>query len=185
LIGEYDEIELPPVKPFVWRHRRYALRCTSCGQPAPGPSPAVATGTPFGPRIHALSIYLKSVQALSYERLRKGFLDMFGLVISEGAIMNMFKRKSAAFEQERGKALEIVRKADFVASDETGMRIEGVNGYQWVFHCNSAVVHAASFTRAPSVVPRRWSDTGRKSGVPTATARSRAMVKCIRPAWRI
>ena len=45
------------------------------------------------------------------------------------------------------------------------MRIEGVTGYQWVFHCRSAVVHVASFTRAASVVaetmaghkPKVWS----------------------------
>ena len=27
LIGEYDEIEIPPVKPYVVRHRRFACRC--------------------------------------------------------------------------------------------------------------------------------------------------------------
>ena len=31
LIGEYDEIELPPVKPYIIRHRRYACRCGRCG----------------------------------------------------------------------------------------------------------------------------------------------------------
>jgi len=25
LIGEYDEIEIPPVKPYVVRHRRFAV----------------------------------------------------------------------------------------------------------------------------------------------------------------
>jgi transposase len=31
LIGEYDEIEIPPVKPYVIRHRRFACRCAHCG----------------------------------------------------------------------------------------------------------------------------------------------------------
>ena len=30
LIGEYDEIELPPVHPFVRRHRRFAVCCPHC-----------------------------------------------------------------------------------------------------------------------------------------------------------
>jgi hypothetical protein len=34
----------------------------------------------------------------------------------------------------RRASLAILRKADFVASDETGMRIEGVNGYRWEGH---------------------------------------------------
>jgi transposase len=31
LIGEYDEIEIPPVKPYVIRHRRFACQCRQCG----------------------------------------------------------------------------------------------------------------------------------------------------------
>ena len=65
LIGEYDEIEIPPVKPHVVRHRRFACRCAHCGAGMKAPAPAVATTTPFGPRIHALAIYCKSFQALS------------------------------------------------------------------------------------------------------------------------
>src|SRR5476651_879409 len=48
LIGEYDEIEIPPVKPYVVRHRRFACRCGHCGVAAKAPAPAVATTTPFG-----------------------------------------------------------------------------------------------------------------------------------------
>ena len=81
LIGEYDEIEIPPVKPYVIRHRRFACRCAHCGVTAKAPAPAVATRTPFGPRIHALAIYLKGFQALSYERLRGLFRDALGLSV--------------------------------------------------------------------------------------------------------
>ena len=49
LIGEYDEIEIPPVKPYVVRHRRFACRCAHCGAGVKAPAPAVATQTPFGP----------------------------------------------------------------------------------------------------------------------------------------
>ena len=31
LIGEYDEIEIPPLKPHVVRHRRFACQCPHCG----------------------------------------------------------------------------------------------------------------------------------------------------------
>jgi len=164
LIGEYDEIELPPVQPFVRRHRRFAICCEHCRAKTPAPLPAVTVGTPFGPRIHALAIYLKTRQALSYERLQQAFLDLFGLTISQGALMNMFARTARAFEEKKGQALAVLRKASFVASDETGVRIEGVNAYHWVFCCKSAVVHMADFTRSAEVVrktmnghqPRVW-----------------------------
>lgn len=152
LIGEYDEIEIPPVKPYVIRHRRFACRCGHCGVAAKAPAPAVATTTPFGPRIHALAIYLKGFQALSYERLRGLFRDAFGLSVSEGALMNMFIRAHPRFEREAEKAKAILRAARIVASDETGVRIEGTNSYHWVFHCRQAVVHQPDYSRSARVV---------------------------------
>ena len=152
LIGEYDEIEIPPVKPYVVRHRRFACRCQHCGAEAKAPAPAVATATPFGPRIHALAIYYKGFQALSYERLRLMFRDAFGLGVSEGALMNMFIRSHARFKIEAEKAKAVLRAARVVASDETGVRIEGTNAYHWVFHCKDAVVHQPDYSRAARVV---------------------------------
>jgi len=152
LIGEYDEIEIPPVKPYVVRHRRFACRCEHCGAGIKAPVPAVATATPFGPRIHALAIYLKGFQALSYERLRFLFRDAFGLIVSEGALMNMFIRSHAGFKIEADKAKALLRQAKVVASDETGVRIEGTNSYHWVFHCKDAVVHQPDYSRAARVV---------------------------------
>jgi len=127
-------------------------RCAHCGVEAKAPAPAVATTTPFGPRIHALAIYLKGFQALSYERLRGLFRDAFGLGVSEGALMNMFIRSHPRFEIEAEKAKAIVRAAQVVASDETGVRIEGTNSYHWVFHCKDAVVHQPDYSRAARVV---------------------------------
>jgi transposase len=153
LIGEYDEIEIPPVRPHVVRHRRFSCRCARCGAVRCGsetkaPAPAVATTTPFGPRIHALAIYLKGFQAISYERLRFLFRDALGLILSEGALMNMFIRSHARFAIEAEKAKAVLRKAKIVASDETGVRIEGTNSYHWVFHCKDAVVHQPDYSRA-------------------------------------
>src|SRR5271168_3894286 len=152
LIGEYDEIDIPPIKPHVTRHRRFACSCGLCGASVEGPAPAVSKTTPFGPRIHALAIYFKGFQLMSYERLRGMFQAVLGLSVSEGALMNMFVRSHPAFEVEAEKALAVLRQARVVASDETGVRIEGTNSYHWVFHCKDAVVHQADYSRAARVV---------------------------------
>ena len=152
LIGEYDEIEIPPVKPHVTRHRRFACRCGRCGVSARAAAPVVSKTTPFGPQIHALAIYLKGFQALSYERLAGLFRDCFGLGISEGALMNMFIRSNPAFKIEADKAIALLRQAKVVASDETGVRIEGSNAFHWVFRSKDVVVHQPDFTRAAQVV---------------------------------
>ena len=99
-----------------------------------------------------MAIYLKGFQALSYERLRGLFRDAFGLGVSDGALMNMFIRSHPRFEAQAEKAKAILRAARTVASDETGVRIEGTNAYHWVFHCKDAVVHRPDPTRAARVV---------------------------------
>ena len=80
--GVHERIELPEVRPLVVRHRRMAVRCPGCGVRVAAPPPA--GGTPFGPRLHAVATYLKTFQALSYERLQAALSDLFGLRVSQG-----------------------------------------------------------------------------------------------------
>ena len=97
-------------------------------------------------------MYLKTFQALSYERLQKALFDLFGLRISQGGLTKMLRRAETRFEAGREAALSALRRATVVASDETGVRIEGTNSYHWVFRCEDAVVHHAAPTRGACVV---------------------------------
>ena len=151
-VSEHETVELPAIKPMVERHRRRAVHCPSCGALVVAPVPDAAKGTPFGPRLHAVATYLKTFQALSYERLQGAFVDLFGLTISQGGLMNMLRRAQRTFAAERDKAVAVLRHAKVVASDETGVRIEGSNAYQWVFRCSDAVVHQPAPTRGAVVV---------------------------------
>ena len=77
---------------------------------------------------------------------------LFGVPISQGGLMNMLRRAQGCFRAGRAQAVAALRRAEVVASDETGVRIEGNTGYHWVFRCAAAVVHHAAPTRAASVV---------------------------------
>jgi len=69
VIGEYDEIDLPPIAPFVRRHRRLRVFCPHCRTRVKGALPPLANRSPFGPRLHALVLYLKTFHAISLVRL--------------------------------------------------------------------------------------------------------------------
>src|SRR3954463_3010954 len=148
--GVWERIELPAVWPQVVHHHRLAVRCPGCGTRAVAPVPI--SGTPFGPRLHAVATYLKTYQALSYERLQGALSDLFGLHLSQGGLMNLLRRAQGRFEGGQRSAISALRQAEMVASDETGVRIEGANAYHWVFRSPEAVVHHAAPTRAASVV---------------------------------
>jgi transposase len=169
-VSVQERIELPQITPHAVQHRRLAVHCPGCGTRVAAVLPAELTGTPFGPRPHAVATYLKTFQALSYERLQAAFADLFGLRLSQGGLMNLLRRPSSdhsirlrrmepwvslaqgRFQAGRAHAVAALRRAEVVASDETGVRIEGSNSFHWVFRCEQAVVHHAAPTRAASVV---------------------------------
>ncbi len=150
VVGAHDSVDLPPILPVVTRHQRLACACPGCGAWVKA-DPLVA-GSPFGPNIQALALYLKHVQHVSYQRLQAMFADVFSLTISQGALGNMFERRSAAFKDKKAVILARLRTARAVASDETGVRIEGVNAQHWVFRAPGVVLHEAAFSRAAQVV---------------------------------
>src|ERR687897_1203918 len=151
-VSLHEQVDLPEVKPLITQHQRLSVCCPTCGTRVVAPVPEAAGGTPFGPRLHAVATYLKTFQALSYERLQATFSDLFGLSISQGGLMNLLRRAQGRFQTGRTDAVAALRRADVVASDETSVRIEGANAYHWVFRCQDAVVHHAAATRAGSVV---------------------------------
>jgi transposase len=151
-VSVHERVELPQIRPVVEHHRRLAVQCPGCGARVVAAPPPAATGTPFGPRLHALATYLKTFQSLSYERLQATLADLFGLPVSQGGLMNLLRRAQACFQAGRERAVAALRCAEVVASDETGVRVEGSNAYHWVFRCKEAVVHHAAPTRAASVV---------------------------------
>jgi transposase len=131
---------------------RFSARRADCVLRVAADMPDAAMGTPFGPRIHAIATYLKTFQALSYERLQGAFSDLFGLTISQGGLMNILRRAQGQFASGRDDAVSKLRQARVISSDETGVRIEGSNSYHWVFRSDRAVVHTAAPTRGAIVV---------------------------------
>jgi transposase len=130
--------------------------------------PEAAHGSPFGPRLHALTLYLKTFQAISFARLEGMLDDLFGVKLSQGALNNMLRRSHKPFAASKTEIIKDLRRGDMVASDETGIRIEGLNGYHWVFMSSAAIVHEAQISRAAQVVrdvlgdhrPKLWLSDG-------------------------
>ncbi len=88
-----ERIERPPIRPIVTRVRLHGGTCPHCGEAFTArPPPGLEPGSPFGPSIEALAVYLHHCQAIGFERLAALFRDIFGLPISEGTLANLFKR---------------------------------------------------------------------------------------------
>jgi len=174
LHGRHDKIDLPPVAPVVTRVERYAGQCRCCGGTTLAPVPAgLEPGTPFNVGVVASAMYLRFVHAISYQRLSRLLLELFGLAISEGAL-----------DAEVASILARLRRARVVCSDETSVRIDGRTCWNWVFHNSEVVIHVVRNSRGAGVV-REVLDGHRPAlWCLTFTARSWAMPRRGRFAWR-
>jgi transposase len=148
----YDHIDLPPIRPIVTRIALFGGRCRGCGRRYRAPAPTgMEPGTPFGPGIRSLLAYLHHSHHVGFERLARIAHELFGLVISEGAIANIFRRMEADMSAATRAIRDKLLTARIIASDETTTRTNGVIHWQWVFLSKDAVLHRIAPRRARSV----------------------------------
>jgi transposase len=153
LIDRYDKIELPTVAPVVTRVELYAGQCQACGATTLAPLPeGLEQGSPFSINIVALALYLRFTHAISYQRLTRLMLELFGLAISEGALDAAFQRAKPRLDAETGAILSRLRRARVVCSDETGVRVDGRTCWNWVFQNHEVVIHVIRHSRGAGVV---------------------------------
>jgi transposase len=153
LAARYDKFDLPKVKPVVTRVERYAGHCQHCGGTTLAPVPeGLEPGTPFSLNIVALAMYLRFTHAISYQRLSRLLLELFGLAISEGALDAAFQRARPSLDAEVGAILARLRRARVVCSDETGVRVAGRTCWNWVFQNSEVVIHVIRNSRGAGVV---------------------------------
>ncbi len=153
LDARYDKIDLPQVRPVVRRVERYSGTCRGCGAVTLAAVPeGLEPGTPFSLNIMALAIYLRITHAISYKRLSRLFMDLFGLAISEGALDAAFRRCKPRVDAEVAAILARLRRARVIYSDETGVRIDGKGHWNWVFQNDEVVIHVVRASRGACVV---------------------------------
>jgi len=149
----YERIELPPIKPDVTQIRLYGGRCSCCSVRVTADAPTgLERGSPFGPSIAALVVYLHYAHAIGMERLAMLMDELFSLSISEGAISNILARAREPLLAATAAIEQAVLASPVVCSDETSVRVCGKNWWEWVFIGTLAVLHVIKPSRGKAVV---------------------------------
>ena len=149
----YDHIEIPEVRPDVTRITLMGGACPCCAKRFKATPPAgMPPGSPFGPNLRALVVYLRFTQGIAFERLATLLSNLLGLDISEGALVNMLDAARQPFARQTSLIRQHLLSGTAIASDETGLRVGKKSGWLWVFHHDASAVFVAAMTRAKSVV---------------------------------
>jgi transposase len=148
----YDHIDLPPIRPVVTRVHLFGGRCPGCRRRVGATPPdGMAPGSPFGPGIQSLVVYLHHGHAIGFERLAALLGEVFGLALSEGAIANLLRRSGRALVAVGERLRDRLRRAHAICCDETGARVDGRTHWQWVFAARDAVLHRIAPGRGRAV----------------------------------
>lgn len=147
VVERYDHIEIPEIQPDVTRVVLYGGLCPCCLRRFKAAAPeGFPPGSPFGANLRALVLYLRATHAISFERLARLLSDLFGLSISEGALVNILAGAASAFAKTRAAIREKLLSGSCLQSDETSMRVGKQTWWSWVFHHQDS----AAFVIAPS-----------------------------------
>src|SRR5271169_4866942 len=149
----YDRIEIPKVEPDVTRVTLRGGVCRCCAKRFKAPPPeGLEPGSPFGPNLRAFVIYLRSVQGIPMARLSDVLKDLFGLDISEGALVNILHASRKLFAKQTNLLKLRLLSGTALASDETGIRVGKANWWLWVFHDGDTAVFVVDAHRSKAVV---------------------------------
>jgi len=151
--GMSQVVDLPPIEPIVVEAHRFSARCPCCGHEQAADYPeGLEPERVFGPQVETLVTYFHHVHHLSYERLEQVLDEVFGLQISQGAIDNILQRTAQRLEQEAEGIHHQVQNSRVVGSDETGVRVDGQNHWQWVFQTSQASYYVIDKSRGTQVI---------------------------------
>ena len=153
VVARRQVTDLPLIQPVVVEAQRWRVRCRRCGHGtvAAYPDGFGATGA-FGPRLVATAALLHEEHHVAYARLVDVFAGLFGLTVSEGALVEAVGRLGQALVPAAAAIADEVRTATVIGSDETSARVDGVNWWEWVFQTETAAYHTIQRRRNTEVV---------------------------------
>lgn len=127
----HQVFELPKIEPIVTEYELHSLTC-GCGVSTTAELPnGVPTGS-FGPSVIAVVALLMGVYRLSKRAVPDLLQDLFGLSMSDGAVIGCQQKASAALEVPVVEAKKVIASAPVKNADETGWRQAAHRAWLWV-----------------------------------------------------
>jgi transposase len=144
---KHQQIELVE-KPFAvteYRQHRYWCAVCQCYHESKLPAAVKRAGL-FGPKLIALTAYLKSRCHMSYQTMQHFYADAFSLEVSAGFLVKQVGKASAALQAPYDNLVQQLPKAGHIHADETGSKEHGKRRWAWCFRGNDfTVFHIDAF----------------------------------------
>ena len=126
-------LDIPPIAMEATEHRRVHRTCAGCGTENSGAFPdGLLQEAQYGNRLKSLCTYLQNYHMLPFARCAELIFDLTGHRVSTGSLSNF---QGQCFDRPEGYEGEIkgmLLKSPVLHADETGVRLNGKNGWMHV-----------------------------------------------------
>lgn len=154
-----QEIILPLIVPQYVEHKSFSCICDKCKHKTISKLPSHLRGNiQYGANIVALVAYLSNRQYVAYERVSEFMKDVLNLHISIGTIRNMLCNITQNAQVVYNKLGSLIEKSNVVGGDETGINVNGKQGWIWVFQTKLITYLAFSMSRGYNSITNLFKD---------------------------
>jgi transposase len=137
-------IDIPPIKTEYIEHQVFSKTC-SCGHLTQSQFPQeVKSSVQYGSKVEALIAYMYARHYLPFNRMKEFFSDVMGLPVSDGGIYHILQRFTQKSLPVYLQIKERIQDADFLGTDETGVKVNGKKHWFWTWQNNKLtfIVHS-------------------------------------------
>lgn len=150
-----QQVELPEVKAVVTQFTCPKYYCKKCGDESFAKLPKGVPNSAFGPRLMALIATLTGVFHLSKRDVIQLVLDLYGIDISEGSLINVEERVADALEEVYQRIhRHVMSSLNARHFDETSWRDRGKNRWIWVASTSNATCFRIDANRSKEAFKR-------------------------------
>jgi transposase len=124
--------------------------CNKCEMMVRGDTPWLQANEEFGPAVTSWIAYQRML-GLSVQKVQSNLFETYGIAMGDSRILKSEKWVADLLKGDYEKIHEEILKAKAAGADETQFRINGENGWLWVFTCVMSTYYKIAPTRGHEV----------------------------------
>lgn len=141
-------VDIEDGKRKVTEHKVLVKRCGHCESEMSGEFPEwLKAKVQYGKEVKSLALYFVLYQLVPYKRTSEIFLDVWGVRISTGTLVNMVARADENLKSWENAIIKNLVNEKVVGFDETGIRSEGKLHWLHVIRSSTATLYRVHTNR--------------------------------------
>jgi transposase len=153
-VDERIVLDIPQVLPINTLYRIERQWCTNCHKEVRGIPQNTLPGCRFGTGVIITILFLKYRMRSPLAKIEELLSSQYKITITAQGIQELLHLVKTKFNKQYNDILEEFRNAPVKNADETSFRIDGINGWCWLFATPTVAFYTIEETRGKEVPAR-------------------------------